>query len=244
MLSCRRKQNLYSKTVDALLLTEFQKQILRDRYIALLDLTESRAASYTFFFYTSRTIVSVGSLFVPALLSIQYTGTSPSSSSSDFTFQIYWSTWILSLLVSVFNAMLTLFKIEKKFLYLHTDLERLQSEGWQYAELSGRYSGFYTHSQPPSHSNQFIFFCHMIEKIRMKEVESEYTQGSQDTPLKTPQQKNSLGDVLVPTPMNPLNSTSFSKELKEMLEESDENNLSPRIGNAESKEKVEVSVRS
>jgi len=220
MWPCARKQNPYLKTIDGLLLTDFQKQILRDRYVALVDKTGERAARFTFFFYTSRTIVTVGSLFVPALLSIQ----SPNSSSGEFTYQVYWSTWALSLLVSVFNALLTLFKIEKKFLYLHTDLERLNSEGWQYAELSGRYSGFYTQTQVPSHTNQFIFFCHMIEKIRLKEVEAEYSQGSQDShPKNQPQQKSSLGELLSPTPLDPL------KSGRKVFDEADEAPPSPTI---------------
>ena len=221
MWPCARKKNTYLKTIEGLLLTDFQNQILRDRYVALVDKTEDRASRFAVFFYTSRTIVTVGSLFVPALLSIQ----SPSSSSGEFTFHVYWSTWALSLLVSVFNAILTLFKIEKKFLYLHTDLERLNSEGWQYAELSGRYSGFYTHSQVPTHTNQFIFFCHMIEKIRLKEIELEYSQSSQESHIKNqPQQKSSLGEMLSPTPLDPLKSRIT---LKGVLEESDEAPPSP-----------------
>jgi hypothetical protein len=225
MWLCKRKQHPYLRTVDGLLLTDFQKQIIRDRYVGLLYITESRAARFTIFFYTSRFIVTVGSLFVPALLSIQ----SPSSS-GESSYQVYWSTWTLSLLVSVFNAVLTLFKIEKKFLYLHTDIEKLNSEGWQYAGLSGRYSGFYTQTQVPTHSNQFIFFCHMIEKIRMKEVESEYSQASQDVSEKTPvQQKSSLGEMLTPTPLDPL---KFRSSIKTMLEETDETTLSPKPATA------------
>lgn len=218
MLPCVRKKNPYLKTIDGLLLTDFQKQILRDRYVALVDKTEERAKKFTFFFYTSRIIVTVGSLFVPALLSIQ------SPSSGQFTYQVYWSTWTLSLLVSVFNALLTLFKIEKKFLYLHTDLERLNSEGWQYSELSGRYSGFYTPSQMPTHTNQFIFFCHMIEKIRLKEVEAEYSQASQDSQVKSQPQQNSLGELLSPTPLDPLKS---GVTLKRVFDESNEAPASP-----------------
>ena len=215
MWPCARKKNPYLKTIDGLLLTDFQKQILRDRYVALVDKTEERASRFTLFFYTSRTIVTVGSLFVPALLSIQ------SPSSGQFTYQVYWSTWALSLLVSVFNAILTLFKIEKKFLYLHTDLERLNSEGWQYAELSGRYSGFYTQSQTPSHTNQFIFFCHMIEKIRLKEVEAEYSQASHESHVKSQPQQNSLGELLSPTPLDPL------KSGRKVFDETDEAPPSP-----------------
>lgn len=223
MLPCVRKKNPYLKTIDGLLLTDFQKHILRDRYVALVDRTEERASHFTFFFYTSRVIVTVGSLFVPALLSIQ----SPTASSGQFTYQVYWSTWTLSLLVSVFNAFLTLFKIEKKFSYLHTDLERLKSEGWQYAELSGRYSGFYTQSQMPTHANQFIFFCHVVEKIRLKEIEAEYSQALQESHTKNqPQQKSSLGELLSPTPLDPLKS---GVTLKRVFEESEESPPSPSI---------------
>jgi hypothetical protein len=65
----------------------------------------------------------------------------------------------------------------------------------------------------------------MIEKIRMKEVEAEYSQGSQDTSTKNqPQQKSSLGELLSPTPLDPLKSTLT---LKKVIEESDEAAASP-----------------
>ena len=34
-----------------------------------------------------------------------------------------------------------LVKIDKKYYFLNTTLERLRSEGWQYFSLTGRYSG-------------------------------------------------------------------------------------------------------
>ena len=79
--------------------------------------------------------------------------------------QLYWITWVISLLVTTSNGLLTLFKNDNKYLYLHTNTERLTSEGWQYTQLSGRYSGFHTPDKQPTHANQFIFFCHTVEKI-------------------------------------------------------------------------------
>jgi hypothetical protein len=69
---------------------------------------------------------------------------------------------------------MALLKVDKKYFVLNTTYEHLLSEGWQFIHLSGKYSGFYTPSATASHQNQFIYFCNMVEKIRMKQVEEEY----------------------------------------------------------------------
>jgi hypothetical protein len=99
--------------------------------------------------------------------------------------------------------MISLFKYDKKYYYLHTIQEKLISEGWQYVELTGKYSGFHTPGKVATHENQFVFFCHSIEKIRMKQVEEEYyklsdnqtqQQGSQSSAQETKSQ------LIPPTP--------------------------------------------
>ena len=82
--------------------------------------------------------------------------------------------WTISLFVTICNGLLTLFKLDKRYYYLHTVVEQLISEGWEYVELSGRFSGFYTPNTAPTHENQFVFFCHAIEKLRMRQIQEEY----------------------------------------------------------------------
>lgn len=154
-----------------------QKRILEERYVPLLAEFERRTFLYAVIFHMCRILVTIGSLIVPALLSIQYTDTTTAASSSnpgDFAYQIYWATWVVSLLVTTSNGIFTLFKVDKKYYLLHSTLEQLRSEGWQYLELSGRFSGFYTPKEVPTHSNQFLFFCHRVEKIKMHQVQEEY----------------------------------------------------------------------
>lgn len=122
-------------------------------------------------FHTARTIVTVGSLIVPALLSIQYT---EGISVTNPTYTIYWATWVISLFVTMCNGLVALFKLDKRYYFLHTTLEHLTSEGWQYLALTGKYSGYHTPGLPPTHDNQFLYFCHAVEKIRMHQVEEEY----------------------------------------------------------------------
>ena len=144
-------------------------------------------------FHIGRVIVTVGSLIVPALLSIQM-----SESGKELT---YWTTWTISLFVTICNALLTLFKFDKRYYYLHTCVEQLHSEGWQYIELSGKYSGFNTPAIRPTHSNQFVYFCHAIEKIRMRQIEEEYFK-MVDTNQTTHANTNiSVDSLIPPTPL-------------------------------------------
>ncbi len=153
-------------------LTRFQKITLINRYITITEEFQARSIAYSWLFTVGRFIVTVGSLIVPALLSIQYT--TGTTGPNGVELEIYWTTWVLSLLVTTFNGILTLFKIDKKYYFLNTVLEQLQSEMWQYIHLTGRYNGKYISGQHPTHENQFVFFCSNMEKIKLKQVEEEY----------------------------------------------------------------------
>jgi hypothetical protein len=108
----------------------------------------------------------------------------------SFAYEIYWATWVISLLVTTSNGVVSVFKIDKKYFFLHTTMEQLKSEGWQYLELSGRYSGFFTPKLKPTHENQFIYFCHAVEKIKMHQVEEEYFKLTDSRVSETSAQKS------------------------------------------------------
>lgn len=241
----RREETTYRQIIQSLEISEFEKLILHLRYVKLIDKLRGRTSRITYLFYVNKTIVTIGSLIVPALLSIQYADTGPGADKGAFSAQIYWSTWVLSLLVTICNAIMTLFKIDKKFMYLHSDIEYLISEGWQYAQLSGRYSGFYTPGELPTHKNQFKFFCHIIEKIQMKEVESEYSNKLENSAAhqNSGKKTTSIENTNPLTPLFPggiekieefLQETKETKEAKEAKQ--DENTLKSLIGDGTSQQ--------
>jgi hypothetical protein len=155
-------------------LTPFQRNALINRYVSITENIRRRACIWAWVFHIGRTIVTVGSLIVPALLSIQYADTG-GVNSQYISIQIYWLTWFVSLLVTTCNGILTLFKVDKKYYFLHTTLEQLKSEAYQYIHLSGKYSGHFLKGLvQPTHGNQYVYFCHSIEKIKLKQVEEEY----------------------------------------------------------------------
>ncbi len=207
-------------------LDELQKVIFQQRFIQVLKLFEMRCLRISIFFHVLRILVSVGSLIVPALLSIQYSDTSSSKTITDpesFAYEIYWATWVISLLVTTSNGIVSVFKVDKKYYFLHTTMEQLKSEGWQYLELSGRYSGFHTPGKTPTHDNQFIYFCHAVEKIKMHQVEEEYFKLT-DSHTHTPPKENGKSDskdnpLIHPTPQASLEelAKALPPELKRQL---------------------------
>lgn len=149
---------------DSLDIEPYKKSVLRQRYVTVLENFHRRATLYSIMFYTSRITMTVGSILVPAFLSIQ---------GNPVRDNLYFAAWIISILVTVLNGFVNLFKIDKKYYFIHMTLELLQSEGWQYIGLTGRYAPKDL-PQSPTHENQFMAFFHMSEKIKMRLVEEEY----------------------------------------------------------------------
>jgi hypothetical protein len=168
-----RDRDEFFQVLQHMDLSIMEKQIILSRFVHLIEHLSKRVRIYMRIFYVGHAMITVGSLFVPALLSIQN-----STGATQFSNQIYWATFIISLLVTTCNGILTLFKIDKKFYFLNTTLERLRTEGWQYVGLTGRYAG--QAGEITTHRSQFIFFTHQIEKIKMKQVEEEYYKSDEN----------------------------------------------------------------
>ena len=214
LICCTKYKDRYNfqSVLQNLDLNDTQKQIIQVRYLNILENFQRRCRNYSYLFYVGHFTVTVGSLFVPALLSIQNSDTSFTFTGANFSVQVYWSTFVISILVTIFNGILTLFKVDKKYYFLNTTLERLRSEGWQYFSLTGRYSGHLVKNGPPSHANQFVFFTHYTEKIKMKQVEEEYYKADEKA-AQTPNGNHinnqaiiSNQDLYPPSPDQPLSS--------------------------------------
>lgn len=171
---CCRDTSIYpfEQSLASITLNAEQRTLIEERYVRLLVISQQRCHKIAYLYHTTRCVTTIGSIIVPALLSIQYTNGAPFS---EFTQSVYWATWFISLLVTVSNGMLTLFKFDKKYYLLHTSYEQLKTEGWQYLALTGRYTGS-PHDGTATHDAQFRNFCKTIEKLRMRQMEEEYVK--------------------------------------------------------------------
>lgn len=191
---------LIKEAFDVIELTNNQKLIIKHRFTSLLEEYGDRSLRYSISFHILRITITIGSLIVPAILSVQFTGSQTSAS-------IYWIVWFLSLLVTISNALLTLLKVDKKYYVLNTVFHHIVSEGWLFIELSGKYSGFKTPGEIPNHKNQFVYFCHSLEKIRMKQVQDEYFKLT-EIHNNNNNNSNTTSDQLIPE--TPLKGLQFS----------------------------------
>lgn len=153
-------------------LTLQQRAVIKERYRFLLAEYRWRCRIYSVLFYVLRVTMTVGSLAVPAMLSLN-------TLQEEATRGLYWGTWGLSLAVTTANGLLTLFKLDKRFFLLHAVAERLRTETWQYLTLSGRYSGHYGGVRP-THRNQYVYYTTKIERIRMQHVDEEFVRPAGD----------------------------------------------------------------
>lgn len=148
------------------------KDILRNRYIKLVNAMEVSSKRANFWFVALSTLTTVGSIIVPGLLSIQDRTFGTNSTNMDkieHENKIYWSTWGLSLAVTLSNAMVRLFSFDKVSVTRKLRTSHLKSEGWLFLELSGKYANKGTHQ------DVFQEFCTEIEKIRNQQIREEYT---------------------------------------------------------------------
>jgi Protein of unknown function (DUF4231) len=217
---CREtEEERYESVLETAIIDEHFKNSIRRRYIHLLNEFQIRAFHYSLLYHIGHLIITVGSLIVPALLSVQYT-----NSLAAYQTNIYWLTWTLSLLVTTFNGVLVLFKVDKKYHSLHTTLERLRSEGWQFLELTGRYAGHLLHTgDEASHKNQYRFFCHYVEKIKLAQIEEEYYK-YEDTnnPLSHAPSSQKLGikesGIVLPSINEEISGLSPPQSVKEVMQ--------------------------
>lgn len=161
-------------------ISTLNQHLFASRYLPLFKSYRNRSRYYALVFHSSRFIVTVGSITVPALLSLQNTD------------NLKWLTWTISLAVTIFNGILTLFKIDKKYYYLHTVRGVLESEAYQFISLAGRYGKTRDGKLSNSHAQQFPYFCIAMEKIRMKQIEEEYFKADNTEKNKETQDKSNI----------------------------------------------------
>jgi hypothetical protein len=152
------------EAIESIHVDATKKLILRGRFLQLIQKYSSNKYYYIVFYDIGRLIVTIGSISIPALLSTEnYMNRTIS----------FWVIWSISLLVSLVNGYITLFKLDKKYFSNITIIEKLACEFWQYVSLCGKYSGSYGHIIP-THENQFIFFANNIERMQIKNIEEIY----------------------------------------------------------------------
>lgn len=153
----------FNQSLATVVLPATKRTWIEERYIPMLRTSYRHCRRIAVMFNTNRLVITIGSIIVPALLSIQRSD-SPAEAS------IYWITWTASLLVTICNGLMTMFKLDRKYYLFHASFEQLKTEGWQYLALAGAYGAPEAHT----HEAQFEAFARAVERLRMRETEEVY----------------------------------------------------------------------
>ena len=147
--------------------SETDKYILKSRFLYEVLNYDMRRNHTKKYYNIFRFAVTVGSILLPALLSIGQMD--PAKLPKNFDQISYWSTWSISLTVTVCNGFLQLFSLDKNYFEFAITSEQLKTEGWQFFQLSGKYDDY------EDHKEAYRPFCKSIENIKRKQVEKEFS---------------------------------------------------------------------
>ena len=147
--------------------SETDRSILKSRFLSEVVKYEDRKLHTKKYYDRFRFIVTVGSIILPAILSLGQMD--PTKLPKNFDQITYWSSWTISLMVTASNGFLQLFSLDKNYFEYAITTEQLKTEGWQYFQLSGKYE------DDESHQAAYKDFSKSIENIKRKQVEKEFS---------------------------------------------------------------------
>ncbi len=147
--------------------SETDRSILKSRFLSEVVKYEERKLHTKKYYDRFRFIVTVGSILLPAILSLGQMD--PTKLPKNFDQIIYWASWSISLSVTAANGFLQLFSLDKNYFEYALTTEQLKTEGWQFFQLSGKYE------DDESHQEAYKDFSKSIENIKRKQVEKEFS---------------------------------------------------------------------
>ena len=186
------------------------KEIIKARFVDEVGYYEQKRDKTKKYYNVFRFIVTTGSILLPALLSIGQMD--PNKLPKNFDQISYWSTWSISLMVTISNGFLQLFSLDKNYFSYSLVVEQLKTEGWQYFGLSGKYEEYDTHNR-----EAYKEFCKAVENIKRKQVEQEFQGKGNNTKKK----KNKDGT----DNKSPLMDFDFDGQMKSFMEKSQNNEM-------------------
>lgn len=154
--------------IDSLNLTSFQKNIIRKRYVKLVLSYESKYSQTHYRYNSCRLLISIGSMILPTLQTIQN-----NENVANWKNEIFWAAIATSLGVMCANNIITMFTLDRRHIMYAITKEKLKATGWQYFECSGMFMN-------NTHDENYVKFWNEIEKIIKLQVISEYNSDDKD----------------------------------------------------------------
>ena len=149
--------------IDNIKLDRYKRNILKKRFTKLVVFYENYSNDINFKYNICRIIISVGSMILPTLQTIQNNETV-----AGIKDEIFWAAIGTSLSVMISNNLISMFALDRRYIMYAVTAEKLKSVGWKYFELSDMFSG-------KTHIENWVMFWNEIEKIKKLQMIAEFT---------------------------------------------------------------------
>ena len=152
----------FSKLLDAMPLSRFEKNIIKYRYIDVVTNAENDYRRTCIMFILLTNIISIAGVFITGLISLDRLKIINENAGTA----LFWIVWSLSISLTLSNKWLYSFNIHKKYVLNVTILEKFYTEGWSFVSGIDRYKNL------TDYNARFKLFCARVERIKMKSLES------------------------------------------------------------------------
>jgi hypothetical protein len=148
-----------------------EKRFFKIRFNRMIRRLEESTKRSSFWYYLLSGMVTVGSIIVPSLISIQDKTFDSQAGEEDIekhANNIYWSIWAISISVTLSNAFIKLLSLDKTYITRNLRLNQFKSEIMKYLTSSDIYNIVDT-------DLRFRTLVTNIEMIKRYQVLEEYT---------------------------------------------------------------------
>ena len=121
-------------------LSNHNKLLLQERYIPMVNSMIIESIRSNIFYIILQSTTTLGSIFVPALLSTEETNIIFNSTDIQdvaYAHNLYWTIWGISLAVTLSNAIIQLTSMEKKYVMRNINVSQMKKEGWLFLCATG-----------------------------------------------------------------------------------------------------------
>ena len=152
-----------------------KREFINLRYLRVVKNLEEGAKRSIFYYYLFSTIVTIGSILVPSLISIQDRAFKHNASEYELTEHsnnVYWIVWAISILVTLSNAFIKLLRFDQTCISRVLRLNQFRTEGILYVTKSDAYRHL-------SEDDRFDKFVKSVEKLKNLQLHQEFTQNNE-----------------------------------------------------------------
>jgi hypothetical protein len=154
-------ESRFLKAAETLKLSNTQLSIIRDRYLRIVNKAHHDYKRTWLLFVVLTNLITVGGVLIISFLGLEKVNIISTRASLAF----YWTSFILSILVTISNKSLYSYNIPRKYILNGLVLDKYKSEGWTFIGGVDRYE------KCQDMEERVKLFCSRVEKIKMKSME-------------------------------------------------------------------------